>query len=177
MRCFLAIELNEETTDKLAAATTELRELGIDAAFPKEFHITLCFFGEITEQQAADKIQKLQDLQVPTFPLKITGVGFFPNENFVRTIWAGGSDGSAQLIQLQKTVAEKLAYKNDFRFTPHATLARVKTPRNKEKLKPWAEQNKNREFGTTTIDKIAFKKSTLTPEGPQYETLAEIPLK
>jgi len=32
------------------------------------------------------------------------------------------------------------------------------------------------EAGTCTIDRITLKKSTLTPKGPIYETLLEVPL-
>ena len=58
------------------------------------------------------------------------------------------------------------------RFTPHATVARVKSP--DSSLFAAINQLDNREYGSCTISGLKLKKSTLTPQGPVYEDLLEV---
>jgi 2'-5' RNA ligase len=64
-------------------------------------------------------------------------------------------------------------------FNAHATLARVKylPKKKKEDFLHLLEELKDVELGTMQVDAIRLKKSTLTPEGPVYETLHEVRLK
>lgn len=169
MRCFIAVETDSQTAKRLSGVSERLQALDLDATFPKEFHITLCFFGEISEEKLQQKIEALKDFQFKPFQVKVAGLGFFPNENFVRVAWAGVQ--SAELLELQKTIAGLLNHDAE-EFRPHVTLARIKAPKNKDKLKEFAKQNQP-DFGTFTVEKILLKKSTLTPSGPVYENLHE----
>ena len=47
----------------------------------------------------------------------------------------------------------------------------MKSPKNKDKVKAAIEECKDVEIGEMTVDRIALKKSTLTPQGPIYEDL------
>jgi len=70
-----------------------------------------------------------------------------------------------------------MGFKEDRKFVPHLTVSRVKSSLNKKSLLNVLDEYKDYEFGSDMITKINFKKSTLTPEGPIYETLKEFELK
>ena len=57
---------------------------------------------------------------------------------------------------------------DDEKFSPHVTIARMRSGRNKENLVNFVRENKEMEFGTTKIHNLRLKQSTLTPYGPQY---------
>ena len=59
-------------------------------------------------------------------------------------------------------------------FRGHATVARVKVfhPSLLDRLAALPRDG----FGTFTVDRFRLKKSTLTPQGPVYEDLAEVVL-
>jgi 2'-5' RNA ligase len=58
------------------------------------------------------------------------------------------------------------------RFTPHATLARVKSM--DPSLFLAINNLKEKSWGNCIISGIKLKKSTLLPEGPVYEDLFEV---
>ena len=59
-------------------------------------------------------------------------------------------------------------------FSPHLTIARVKTGRNKAELVRCIEELVNYEFGVVKANCLKLKKSALTPKGPIYSTLREV---
>jgi 2'-5' RNA ligase len=62
-------------------------------------------------------------------------------------------------------------------FSPHITVARVKSGRNREALNSAIMDMTDREFGTMMVDSIQLKKSVLTPKGPVYSTIHELKAK
>ena len=61
--------------------------------------------------------------------------------------------------------------KEDKDAIPHLTIARVRSPRDKETIAKIVKRYEKESFGTMQVDKIKLKKSTLTPKGPKYEDL------
>jgi len=58
-------------------------------------------------------------------------------------------------------------------FSPHLTIARVKSGRNKAELAKFITENANYEFGIVRAQCLRLKRSDLTPKGPIYSTLKE----
>ena len=58
-------------------------------------------------------------------------------------------------------------------FSPHITLARVRTGKNREKLMHEIMGRVDEDFGNMKVKHIRLKKSVLTPNGPIYTILAE----
>jgi len=56
------------------------------------------------------------------------------------------------------------------------TVARVKGPRNLDRVRSAISAFANEDFGESTVDRVRLKKSVLKPEGPEYTTVAEVPL-
>ena len=109
--------------------------------------------------------------------MKVRGVGFLPNEKFIKSVYAGIE--SRELIELQANIAKALNYREDRQFFPHATLARVKDASHLNELRDLKELGKKYAgfaFGECVVEKAYFKKSALTSAGPVYENLAEVTL-
>ncbi|MDI6860029.1 MAG: 2'-5' RNA ligase family protein, partial [Methanocellales archaeon] len=64
------------------------------------------------------------------------------------------------------------------KFTAHATLARVKKMSKDQKMSlvDTIKRLSDVKLGEMEVNNIRFKKSTLTPNGPIYETLHEVRL-
>lgn len=62
--------------------------------------------------------------------------------------------------------------------TPHITLARAKflSENEKKSILKLLEEKKSEMFGEWRVEKVLVKKSTLTPDGPLYETISEVKL-
>ena len=71
----------------------------------------------------------------------------------------------------------KLSFKKEKRgFSPHLTIGRVKTAKNKQRLLEIIENYVDVEFSRQEINSIKLKKSDLTSKGPIYTTIREVAL-
>jgi len=92
-------------------------------------------------------------------------------------IWAGVLDGGRCGL-LHAAIEDLLSplgvLREDRPFVPHATVARVREyhPDLAGILRSLADHD----FGVGTINRVVLKKSTLTPRGPVYRDIAEVPL-
>tara|TARA_Y100000310_G_C20391821_1_gene673181 strand:- start:445 stop:804 length:360 start_codon:yes stop_codon:yes gene_type:complete len=118
-------------------------------------------------------------------------MGVFSNENYIKVIWLGVEDDS-QLKSLFQKVEDQLGkqFPQDFEFTAHLTLARVKfvednktTSRfklsyseSKQKLLDFLERNKEVEVGESEVNKVILYESVLGTAGPEYSVLEEFNL-
>jgi 2'-5' RNA ligase len=89
-------------------------------------------------------------------------------------LWLGATGNFWALHENVENLLEPFKFEKDDReFTAHATLARIKFLK-KDKKNAFintVKELKDIEIGTMWVNKVALKKSTLTPEGPIYETL------
>ncbi len=174
MRCFIAFEIPEEAKQAFAQAQSQLDINNGKLKLTKDFHLTLKFLGEIDENKAEELKSKLNEIKFNPFETSLTDIGFFPDENYIRVIWIGLNDRENKIKDLQKQIDEKLneiGFKEDKRFHPHITLARVKFTKDKENLLKNLKQIKfnKKPF---KVNEFKLKKSTLTQEGPLYEDMA-----
>ncbi|RLG42822.1 MAG: RNA 2',3'-cyclic phosphodiesterase, partial [Thermoproteota archaeon] len=112
---------------------------------------------------------------------RLFGVGAFPSMSRPRVIWVGVEEGREELVRLMRWVDSRLRRlgfpREDREPHPHLTIARVKWLRDRESLKRVLSSLLSTDFGEIEVREIRLKKSTLTPKGPIYETLASIPLR
>ena len=178
MRAFLSIDIEDE--DLLSRINQVQSKLDQDAAKMKlvsqeNIHFTLKFFGD-TNPGRLDEIKKsLEDLSFQPFRIGLEGVGVFPALRRPRIIWIGVSNNSEKFKQLKRMADDrirKLGYKPERRkYTPHATIARVRRVRNKRDIVSCIDGLSDVTIGEMVIDSIRMKKSTLTSSGPIYDTL------
>ena len=68
-----------------------------------------------------------------------------------------------------------LGFKPDNKgFSPHLTIARVRTGRHRAELIKLVRELEDYDFGAIKAERLRLKKSDLTPRGPIYTTLREV---
>jgi len=181
IRSFIAFDVNSDQVLKRLADTQEkLLKSSADLKLvaPENIHITMRFLGDI-QPSMVDKIHsEMEQVAFSPFEVEIRGVGVFPTIKYARVVWAGMQKGAEELknvfSQLEPRL-RKLGFKPDSKgFSPHITIARVRTGRNKAELARCINELTNYEFGVLKADCLKLKKSVLTPKGPIYSILKEV---
>lgn len=180
MRCFISVDLEDpDLLDALEEAQRGLQTTGADikCVERENIHLTLRFLGDVRES-LLDRLQQLvSNTEVNPFRLELKGLGAFPKLHRPRVIWAGISDGVEELTHIFQNINRELVemgFKPERRgFSPHITIARVRSGRNREKLAENVRRHSNVLFGGFEVKHVLLKKSALTPRGPIYTTLAE----
>ncbi|MEM3627954.1 MAG: RNA 2',3'-cyclic phosphodiesterase [Candidatus Bathyarchaeia archaeon] len=180
IRSFIAFDIEDEAILKRISDVQKLLlETGADLKLvePRNIHITIRFLGNITSATVEKIGEELKKVQFTPFNVKISGVGAFPNMHHPRVLWAGITEGALQLKDIFNQIEPRLrslGFAPDPKgFSPHLTIARVKSGRNKAELAKCINQNINYDFGTVRAACLRLKRSDLTPKGPIYSTLKE----
>ena len=177
IRTFIAVDLPERFIKDIEKIEALLDVPGIKLVEPKLVHITLKFLGDIPENNVDAIVSALSQVNCIPFEARIKGVGVFPKPAYIKVIWLGAQGNFEALHGEVERVLLPFKFAKDHQFSPHATLARVKQLRDKASVLEKISRLSETDLGTMSVDSITLKKSTLTPEGPIYETLREISLK
>jgi 2'-5' RNA ligase len=175
IRSFIAFDMENDTVlNRLAAAQKLLVQTGADLkpVEPRNIHVTIRFLGNITPATAEKILDEMKKIQFTPFTAHISDIGAFPNPHYPRVVWAGITEGADQLknvfTQLEPRL-QSLGFTPDLKgFSPHLTIARVRSARNKQQLAEFLSKNAKYEFGTINARCLRLKKSVLTPRGPIY---------
>lgn len=181
IRSFIAFDIEDEGVIKeLCRVQSALLEAGADLKIvePKNIHITIRFLGEITPAMVDKVYGEMSKVAFSPFDVEIRGLGAFPNMRHINVIWAGIRKGSNDLRniyhQLEPNLQKIGLRPDDKGFSPHLTIARVKTGRGRNELVKIIEDFENHEFGIIKARCLRLKRSILTPRGPIYSTLREV---
>ena len=177
VRLFVAIDLPDAIRERMRGPQEHLKKSSarLNQVDPALIHMTLKFIGEVKDDAVAAIVSALSTITFSPYDLRITGVGA-NSPRQPRVIWCEIADGggSARLHALVEDALLPLGIPRDDRpFRPHATLARVKQP--DPSLPGWIRSIPPGDLGSCTVHAFRLKKSTLTPRGPVYETLLEVP--
>ena len=225
-RLFVAIPVPLEVKSTIqrtqAAIRQRLPKEGIGWTRPEHFHLTLEFLGDVPVDSVTALTDALRAAAAKFRPLTLEsrGLGFFPSplgddvrsrssfpsHRVPRVLWAGITDLSGQLVELQQRVEQAcagfitrtehaIAVVGDevtsrsplsaqvtepakSRFHAHVTLARVKRFQGRAggDLPDAVSPCLEQEFGRWTANSIALIRSQLTSTGPTYTLLAELAL-
>jgi 2'-5' RNA ligase len=180
-RGFIAIDIT--VTPQILTFEKEIEKTGADVKLvePDNIHITLKFLGDTDEKYIDDIEQSMKESVngIKPFPITLRGTGVFPNQNYVKVIWVGINDAGhiEPIARAIDTSLAPLGFKKENRgFSPHLTIGRLKTARNKDTLLKIIEHYNTEEFTVQEVQSIVLKKSELTPKGPIYTTLREVRL-
>jgi len=181
IRSFVAFDMDSESVLKrLTEVQALLAGTGADLKVvePKNIHITVRFLGNVTPSTVEEIFGGMKRVQFIPFDVKVCGVGAFPDIRYPRVVWAGITEGADKLrgifSQLEPHLCS-LGFAPDPKgFSPHLTIARVTSGRNKAELAKFISENVNYEFGTVKAACLRLKRSDLTPKGPIYSTLKEV---
>jgi 2'-5' RNA ligase len=182
MRLFVSVDV-----DDLAEEVQHVQEPfhldGLDPTDPEQAHVTLEFLGDVdggeldalTDALAAG----VDDAGVDPFDAELGGYGVFPTLDYISVVWLGVGEGGAELTRLHEAVEDRttaLGFEpEDHEFTPHVTLARMDHAANKDRVQELVRE-RDPDAGTTRVEEIHLTESTLTPSGPEYETVERFPL-
>jgi 2'-5' RNA ligase len=180
IRSFVAVDLEEPTIrERIIAAQQSLAQTGASLKIvePGIMHLTLRFLGEIP-QTTVDRVKEaMQELRFQPFMIQFAGLGAFPNLRRISVVWVGMTRGHQELADIFQQLEPKLRQiglpPDDKGFSPHMTIARVRSGINRDALAKHIENMRDHDFGQMTVKAVRLKKSTLTPKGPIYTTIHE----
>jgi len=180
VRSFLAFDLeNESVRQRLSDVQKLLVQAGADLKLvePQNIHMTIRFLGDIPLSMVEKVFEEMRKVQFAPFSVQISGVGVFPDLRYPRVVWAGITEGGDQLKSVFGQLEPRLrglGFSPDPKgFSPHLTIARVRSGRNKAQLAEFVSKNVGYAFGSVKAECLRLKKSDLTPKGPIYSTLKE----
>ena len=187
MRCFIAIDIDEEVRKALGDLQRRLRD-SVDVkkgdvkwVNPNNIHLTLKFLGEIKDEKVVEICNIVGEIAVKhgSFDLDVESVGHFGGRS-ARVLWVGTGSGGENLLELQKDIDESLASlgwpKETREFTGHLTLCRIRSSKAGVKLAQASEEYKDFKLGTMQADSISVYHSELKPAGPVYTRLGNYKL-
>ncbi|HMB66390.1 MAG TPA: RNA 2',3'-cyclic phosphodiesterase [Candidatus Bathyarchaeia archaeon] len=182
VRSFISIDLeDQQILSRIASILSSLQSLGGDLK-PVErenIHLTLKFLGNVSAPRLGEVKSSLQQVIFSAFTAEIKGAGAFPNLNHMNVVWVGVNEGWSQVEQIYEQVEKILSglgFRREHRpFSPHITIARVRSGRKRDEVASFLQRLTEESFGTITVDKIRLKQSILSSSGPKYSTLLEIP--
>ncbi len=180
MRSFIAFDLdNESVLKRITDLQCSLARTGADLKLvePKNIHITLRFLGNITPNMVEKVFEEMKKVQFTPFSVNLHGAGAFPDLRYPKVLWIGIADGAEQLRSIFEQLEPRLrslGFAPDSKgFSPHLTIARVKSGRNKTEIAEAVSENAEYTFGIVNANCLRLKRSDLTPKGPIYSTLRE----
>ena len=189
MRTFIALNISEDIRKRLAEFTENIQNglvrtgASIKYVEPENLHLTIKFLGDTPENlipQIHSELERFYSTQEKIL-VKIGEIGVFPNRKFPKVVWVGINGSREKLQYLQKeteNICERFGYKPEGRdFSPHLTLARVKSIKSSQAIMSVLDSHRNYGFGKMNFERITFYQSILQSAGPIYKSLYQYILK
>ncbi len=185
IRCFVAIPLPGEVLAQIGEVSSQLRKLSLDARFPRPeaIHLTLKFLGNVQESAIPDILKTMKErvCEYQPFEVSVRKAGAFPQLANPRVVWLG-VEPEEELSKLQSSVEIGLVElgfeKEKRRFSPHLTLARVKSRHMIANLMHYLELHGSKiELGSFLVRTVVLYRSELRPNGAVYSRLGSATLK
>lgn len=180
-RLFAAIPLPDEVKELVAAVQEELEPEGWPMKWvnPELVHITLKFFGDVSQEQVDDLKGGLGSIAGanPAHELNVGQLGAFPSLRRPRVLWIGldGNVGATQKLASDvDDAAASLGFERESRtFRPHVTIGRIQSD---DALLEDFEAIVS-DIGlpdlATPVDRFHLMRSQLKPAGPVYTPVEE----
>ena len=181
IRSFFAFDIENQTIiRRLSKVQAMLANTSADLKMvkPQNIHLTIRFLGDIHPPMIDTIYEEMKQISFVPFEIELEGLGAFPKPSYPRVVWAGIRKGANELKDVFEQLEPRLrglGFKPDTKgFSPHLTIARVRTGRNKARLAELIQELEDYEFGTVKAECLKLKKSDLTPRGPIYTNLREV---
>ncbi|MCC6738671.1 MAG: RNA 2',3'-cyclic phosphodiesterase [Planctomycetia bacterium] len=179
MRLFIAVDTDPALHPVLSRVVEHLRSAGADARWtgPEQWHVTLRFIGETDDAMAGRVAGAMRRIAAAGQPaaLRLAGLGTFGGPK-PRVVAAKVDDLSGVISAAARSLEGEvrlLGFAPENRpFTPHITLARVRSPRNAAALADAVRCESASVKGEWLASELVLYLSTLKPGGAEYEALA-----
>ncbi len=184
IRAFLAIEPPAEVRAVIGRIQGRLQRLirgELKWVRPEAIHLTLKFFGDISASavgQIAAVVGPAAAAEAP-FSFTVGAAGVFPDRRRPRILWLGMEGDVARLVDFQRRLdgaLGRIGFPVEERpFSPHLTLARIKSSRGLTGLERALEKGEEQTAGAFTASGVGLIRSELTPRGAVYTKLNWFP--
>jgi len=166
-RLFVAIDLPNSTRQLLSDLDPHLR--GVRWTEPEQMHLTLGFFGDVSEDVDLKLREKLSAIEFGAFFLPVNGVGAFSSKGAPKIVWIGVGKAHPHLFQVHKRVQEAalaVRLEPELRpWHPHITMARCRDV-SAQTLRKFLQSNAEFDAGMFRVEAFRLYSSRLTPAGP-----------
>ncbi|MCJ7632310.1 RNA 2',3'-cyclic phosphodiesterase [Candidatus Bathyarchaeota archaeon] len=181
LRTFIAIDIPRgKVREEILKFQRTISQIGFDLKLvePENIHITLRFLGDIQKKIIEDLKTELNRIQFSPFEVTLEGIGVFPDYRRINVIWVGIKGGNIGLVDLYSKinhVLEATGIPLDRRgLSPHITVVRVRSGRNREILSKTVGELEGSTFGSFEVNSFHLMQSNLTPKGPIYQSLHKV---
>jgi 2'-5' RNA ligase len=182
-RLFVSVDCDGHADDIAAVQDVLPRADGLDRTDPEQGHVTLQFLGDTDPDRVPAIVDAVESgvaaAGVDPFEAELGGLGVFPSMAYISVVYLGVRSGSEQLTALHEAVEARttdLGFEaDDHAFTPHVTLARMRHAGPKDAVQR-AVREHDPDAGTLAVGDVRLTESVLTDDGPEYTTLASVPL-
>jgi len=183
MRIFTGIRLSEEAREKIVKELDPFRRIAPSIRWTgkENIHLTLKFIGEV-EPGLSGKIAAAlatAKFPLPPFRLRCRGFGKFPPGDDLHIFWAGVEDDPRllSLFHAIEALLLPLGVACETRpFQPHLTLGRNTSRADFRRLFKLLGEKKDLFLAECPLAAFQLFRSDLTPAGPVYSIIKEIPL-
>ncbi len=185
MRCFLAVPLAEPALLDAQRLLATLRERVVQVrwARPETLHVTVHFFGQVTDDAAARALAHLSPVasHAALMDLTMDRLGAFPTRGWPRVLWLGSEHESAALSTLAQACRAALSgagFEVERRpFRAHCTLGRPQVPWSSEGRAAWITAlSEGTPRCVFTADRLVLYELRPDPGGSVYEERVVLPL-
>jgi 2'-5' RNA ligase len=184
VRTFIAIELPDKIQSDIRQLKHSLTPYRFDIRWvkPLDMHLTIKFLGDVdpVDLDAIGRVLSDKAGHFPIFDLIPRGLGVFPSLKRPRIIWIGIAGQTDVLGSIQKSVSSGL---NDIGFAAekrllrgHLTFGRIKSRIDQDRLLEAFHAQQKFVSKSFTVENLVMFRSELTPGGPIYTKLYEMPL-
>ncbi len=184
MRAFVGVALPRETRAALERLQHRFMEARADVKWVTAdcLHVTLKFLDEISDTQRNTFEAALTRVAAAeqACSLALGPLGAFPTMHAPRVVWVGLAQGAETVGRLAEAIereARALRLRREERpHAPHVTLGRVRSSRHLPALVQQLREVTWQPPPPWRVEAVTLYQSVLTPTGPQYSTLADVPL-
>jgi 2'-5' RNA ligase len=180
-RAFISTDL--ESTVALDRFLAELHRAGGDVKVVSgyQLHLTLKFLGDTEEGLVPEILETLKRACAGEGPMQVQvrGTGAFPSLSRMSVIWVGveGAEALAGIAARLEDGLSTLGFPKETRaWTPHITVARVRSRQASGRLRSLVEAHRDELFAEAELAEVRLKKSVLTPTGPVYSDVGIVQL-
>lgn len=180
MRLFVGIAVPKDVVRRMSALVDTMRPRApLKWSLRTDLHVTTKFIGEQPGSRIGEMERALHALP-PRAPFRIAvrGVGWFPDADAPRILWAGvdAPSGLAELAADTERALVALGIAKERRsYSPHVTLARVPARASLDAIHETLGALPAKEFGAFTVDRFALFESRLADDLTRYHALATFP--
>ncbi|MCB9463084.1 MAG: RNA 2',3'-cyclic phosphodiesterase [Candidatus Eisenbacteria bacterium] len=181
VRAFLALLAPPVLIDAAARVQEELRS-GLSGARirwvdPRNFHLTVRFFGDLGPEPVRSVVEMLQTTELARMEVRFGKCSAFPSEMRPTVLWVSLEDRTGQLSDTVHRLEGELERRGfgppDKPWRSHLTLGRV--PRDASlRLDPEDYRAVRLPTESFFLDELALMKSELRPQGPLYSAIETV---